>query len=56
MKHPPRGFFLRPSFGFGLHWSTQRLGEYLLGVGAALCLVLAWKLMWGRIRIERTDH
>lgn len=28
----------------------QRLGKYLVVLGAALYLVLAWKLMWGRIR------
>jgi uncharacterized membrane protein len=30
----------------------QRLGKYLLVIGAAGCLVLAWKLIGGRIRIE----
>lgn len=32
----------------------QRLGWNLLAVGVAICLVLAWKLIWGRIHIERT--
>lgn len=30
----------------------QRLGEYLLVIGAIIVLVLVWKLMWGRINIE----
>lgn len=30
----------------------QRLGRYLLAIGAATCLVLAWKLMWGRTRTQ----
>mgnify|MGYP003579990235 CR=1 FL=1 len=34
----------------------QRLGGYLFALGAALCLVLAWKAMWGRIRVERIEH
>lgn len=34
----------------------QRLGRYLFALGAALCLVLAWKLMWGRIRVARIVH
>lgn len=34
----------------------QRLGKYLLATGAATCLVLAWKVMWGRIRVEPIVH
>lgn len=34
----------------------QRLGKYLLTIGVALCLVLAWKLMWGRIRVELREQ
>jgi hypothetical protein len=34
----------------------QQLGEYLLGIGIATCLALAWKLMWGHIRVEYIDH
>lgn len=30
----------------------QRLGTCLLAIGTALCLLLAWKLLWGRIQIE----
>lgn len=30
----------------------QRLGNGLLALGAALCLVVGWKLVWGRIRVE----
>lgn len=30
----------------------QRLGEILLAIGAAICLVLAWRLMWGRIVVD----
>ncbi|MGH8117923.1 MAG: hypothetical protein ACREP0_04990 [Rhodanobacteraceae bacterium] len=29
------------------------LGEILLGTGAAICLLLAWQLLWGRIQVER---
>lgn len=29
-----------------------RLGRYLLAIGVAACLVLAWKLLWGRIRVD----
>jgi hypothetical protein len=34
----------------------QQLGKYLLGVGVAMCLVLAWELMWGHIRVECIDR
>jgi hypothetical protein len=34
----------------------QQLGRYLLAIGIATCLVLAWKLMWGHIRVEYIDH
>lgn len=34
----------------------QRLGEYLLALGAAIALILAWKLMWGRIDTASTDR
>jgi len=30
----------------------QRLGESLLAIGTAACLLLAWKLVWGRVRVE----
>src|SRR3546814_170368 len=30
----------------------QRLGKYLVAIGVAIMLILAWKLMWGRINIE----
>ncbi len=30
----------------------QRLGSYLLAIGAVIVLVLAWKLMWGRVQVE----
>jgi hypothetical protein len=33
----------------------QQLGRYLLGVGIATCLVSAFRLMWGRIRLESID-
>lgn len=29
----------------------QRLGGLLLAVGAALCVAVAWQLVWGRVRI-----
>ena len=32
----------------------QRLGGLLLAVGAALCVAVAWQLVWGRVRIP--DH
>lgn len=31
----------------------ERLGKYLLGVGFLTILLLAWKLIWGRIDMER---
>jgi hypothetical protein len=34
----------------------QQLGKYLFAIGIATGLVLAWKLMWGRIRVEYIDH
>jgi hypothetical protein len=34
----------------------QQLGKYLLAIGIATCLVLAWKLMWGHLRVEYIDH
>lgn len=30
----------------------QRLGQALLLVGLALCMLIAWKLMWGRIQVD----
>lgn len=30
----------------------QRLGTYLLVTGAIIVLILAWKLMWGRMNID----
>lgn len=30
----------------------QRLGQILLAIGAALLLVVAWKLVWGRISVD----
>ena len=33
----------------------QRLGRLLLVLGAALCLLLAWKLIWGRVRVDRIE-
>lgn len=29
----------------------QQLGRFLLAIGTSICLVLAWKLVWGRIRV-----
>jgi hypothetical protein len=34
----------------------QRLGRILLVVGFAVLLVLVWKLMWGHVDRERTNH
>lgn len=34
----------------------ERLGRFLLAIGVAIVLVLAWKLMWGRIDLGREDH
>lgn len=36
----------------------QRLGKALLALGAAVCLVLAWKLLWGRVQVPEpgTGH
>ncbi len=34
----------------------QRLGKYLVGIGGAVVLILAWKLMWGRIDTGRTER
>jgi hypothetical protein len=31
----------------------QQAGKLMLAIGAAICLLLAWKLMWGHIGIER---
>lgn len=28
-----------------------RLGRYLLAVGVVLCLLVAWQLLWGRVRV-----
>lgn len=33
----------------------QLLGRLLLVLGAALCLLLAWKLIWGRVRVDRIE-
>lgn len=33
----------------------QRLGGLLLAIGVALCVTVAWKLVWGRIRIPNAD-
>jgi hypothetical protein len=30
----------------------RRLGELMLAIGVALCLVLAWQLMWGHIDVD----
>jgi hypothetical protein len=30
----------------------RRLGEIMLEIGAAICLVLAWRLMWGRVVVD----
>ena len=32
----------------------QRLGQGLLALGIALCVLLGWKLMWGHIRVDGT--
>lgn len=34
----------------------QILGRSLLGIGIAMCLVLAWQLMWGHIRVTPTPQ
>lgn len=34
----------------------QLLGRLLLAIGAAVCLVLVWKLMWGHVRVEPVAH
>ena len=34
----------------------QRLGRILLVAGFAVLLALVWKLMWGHVDSERTDH
>jgi hypothetical protein len=34
----------------------ERLGRLLLAIGVAIVLLLAWKLMWGRIDTGRRDH
>src|SRR3546814_14933655 len=34
----------------------QRLGKYLVAIGVAIMLILAWKLMWGRINIDHTSR
>ena len=31
----------------------QQTGKIMLAIGAAICLLLAWKLMWGNVGIER---
>lgn len=33
----------------------QLLGRLLLLLGAALCLLLAWQLIWGRVRVDRIE-
>lgn len=30
----------------------QRLGEIMLAIGAAICLVLAWRLIWGHVTVD----
>ncbi|MDE2055158.1 MAG: hypothetical protein KGI62_10810 [Xanthomonadaceae bacterium] len=30
----------------------QQLGRIMLAIGAAICLLLAWKLVWGRIDVD----
>lgn len=30
----------------------QRLGEIMLVIGTAICLVLAWRLMWGHVVVD----
>jgi len=30
----------------------QQLGKIMLAIGVAICALLAWKLMWGRIDID----
>ena len=30
----------------------QQLGKIMLAIGVAICLLLAWKLMWGHIGRE----
>lgn len=32
----------------------QRLGQALLLLGVALCVLIAWQLMWGRIRVDES--
>jgi hypothetical protein len=34
----------------------ERLGRLLLAIGVAIVLLLAWKLMWGRIDTGRRKH
>ena len=34
----------------------QRLGRGLVALGAVLCIVLAWKLVWGHLRIEYAER
>lgn len=31
----------------------QQTGKIMLAIGVAICLLLAWKLMWGHVGIER---
>lgn len=34
-------------------WNDQqRLGQCLIAIGVALCLVVTWKVIWGRVRVE----
>jgi hypothetical protein len=32
----------------------QWLGKIMLGVGAAISLMVAWNLIWGRMTVDRT--
>lgn len=34
----------------------QQLGKIMLAVGVAICLLLAWKLMWGGSQVESPDR
>ena len=36
-------------------WNDQQqLGRYLIALGVVMCLVVMWKLIWGRMRISGT--
>ncbi len=34
----------------------QQLGKIMLAIGVAICLLLAWRLMWGGSRVESPGH